>query len=95
MPDSTADRLEMLIVLAWLDEGASADGRVALSASTAASDLDLGAGRQGLLALMEALGVLEERGAISVSWPLGPGRDAAIEISSRLRADARKLFGRD
>jgi hypothetical protein len=95
VPDSIADRLEMLIVLAWLDEGSPADGRVALSARTAAADLGLGSGRTGLLALMRALGALEDRGSIFLSWPGGRGRDASVEIDPRLRADARVLFGRD
>ncbi len=92
--DSVADRLEMLIVLTWLDEGSPEDGRVALSARTAASDLDLGSGRTALLALMRALGALEERGSITLSWPSGRGRDASVEMSPHLRDDARALFGR-
>lgn len=95
MTDSIADRLEMLIVLAWLDDGSPPDGRIALSARTAASDLDLGSGRTALLALMRALGALEERGSITLSWPAGRGRDATVEIDARLREDARTLFGRD
>ena len=95
MADPTADRLVMLIVLAWLDDGSPLDGRVALSARTAASDLGLGADRAGLLALMQALGALEERGAITLAWSGGRGRDAQIELSPELRAQARALFGRE
>jgi hypothetical protein len=88
-----SERLEMLLVLQWLDEGAPEHGAVALSLATAASELEVGGGRTGLLAVMGALGQLEERGAITVAWPSGRGRDARITLSDPLRRDAERLFG--
>lgn len=84
----------MLIVLQWLDEGAPEDGRVAFSAATAAAELDLEEGREGLLELLTALTDLEERGAVSVSWPGGRGRDARLTLAEDLRKDAARQFGR-
>ncbi len=93
--DDTAQRLEMLLVMQWLDEGASDDGRVALSVATAASELGLEEGRPGLLTLMQALGELEAARLAQVSWPAGaPGREALVTLSAELRHDARRLFGR-
>ena len=62
MGDDLAKRLEMLLVLQWLDEGRPEDGTVVLSVSTAASELGLEMGRAGVLAVMGALGELEEEG---------------------------------
>ena len=94
MDDATlSERLEMLLVLLWLDEGSPEDGGIALSVATAASDLDAGSGREGLLAVMAALGELEERGA-------GRGGVAARPAAARpawrlppVRRDAERLFG--
>jgi len=88
-----AERLEMLIVLQWLDEGAPEDGKVAFSASTAASELDLEEGREGLLELMEALSALEERGVVQVAWPGGVGREAHVTLAHAVREDAARQFG--
>jgi hypothetical protein len=92
--EELSQRLEMLIVLQWLDEGAPDDGGIAFSATTAASELDLEAGREGLLALLRALSILEERGVVSVSWPGGRGRDARVTLAEELRRDAARQFGR-
>lgn len=94
MDDGTlSERLEMLLVLMWLDDGSPPDGAVALSVATAAAELDAGAGREGLLAVMTALGELEERGAVEVAWPRGHGREARVSLASPLRRDAERLFG--
>ena len=93
--EELSQRLEMLIVLQWLDEGAPADGAIAFSATTAAAELDLEEGREGLLALLTALSVLEERAAVSVSWPGGRGQDARVTLAEELRRDAARQFGRD
>ena len=94
--DELAQRLEMLLVLQWLHEGAAEDGAIAFSAATAASDLDLEPGREGLLALMRALSDLEERGLVEVRWPPGGrGRDARVTLGEGLRGDARRQFGRE
>jgi hypothetical protein len=90
-----SERLEMLLVLQWLDEGASEDGDIAFSAATAAAELDLDDGKDGLLELMAALTELEERGVVSVAWPRGPGRDAQVTLAEDLRRDAARQFGRD
>src|SRR5690348_9713851 len=91
--EGLSGRLEMLLVLQWLDDGAPEDGAVALSVPTAASDLDAGDGRGGMLAVMAGLGELEERGAIVVEWPGGRGVDARITLGDSLRRDAGRLFG--
>ena len=90
------ERLEMLLVMQWLDEGAPEDGRVALSVPTAAGELGLESDREGLLAVMGALGDLEDRKLVSVAWPGGghAGGEAVVGLSAELRHDARKLFGR-
>jgi hypothetical protein len=93
--DYLLQRLEMLLVMQWLDEGAGEEGEVALSVATAASELDQEHGRAGLLAVMAALGELEERRVVSVGWPGGTGRgEAVVTLSDELRRDARRLFGR-
>jgi hypothetical protein len=91
--ETLSERLEMLLVLMWLDDGSPADGAVALSVATAAAELDAGAGREGLLAVMAALGELEERGAVEVAWPRGHGQEARVSLASPLRRDAERLFG--
>jgi hypothetical protein len=93
--DDIGERLEMLLVMQWLDEGAGEDGEVALSVATAASELGLEGGRSALLAVMAALGDLEERGTIRVAWPTGvAGGDGVVTLAADLRRDARRLFGR-
>ena len=92
--DDLQGRLEMLLVMQWLDEGAGDDGEVALSVATAASELDA-EGREGLLAVMAALGGLEDRRLVSVAWLGGAGgREAVVTLSDALRRDAGRLFGR-
>lgn len=92
--DDVSQRLEMLVVLQWLDEGAMDDGVIAFSATTAAADLGLGTGRDGLLAVMGGLSVLEDREVVRVEWPHGPSRDARITIGEDVRRDAARQFGR-
>jgi hypothetical protein len=88
------ERLEMLLVMQWLDEGAPEDGLVALSVATAAAELGLEGGRDGLLAVMAALGELEERGLVDVAWPGGAGpTEARVTLRPALRTDAAALFG--
>lgn len=92
--DDTGQRLEMLLVMQWLDEGADDEGAVALSVATAASELGLEAGA-GLLAVMSALGDLEDRRVVDVTWPAGAaGGEATVTLSPEVRRDARRLFGR-
>ncbi|MDX6556044.1 MAG: hypothetical protein QOD86_2239 [Miltoncostaeaceae bacterium] len=90
------ERLEMLLVMQWLDEGAREDGEIVLSVPTAASELGLDGGREGLLAIMGALGDLEDRKLVSVAWPGGAhaGGEALVALSAELRRDAGRLFGR-
>lgn len=89
-----AERLEMLLVMQWLDEGRPDDGAVRLSVVTAASDLDAGEGRQGAMAVLAALSELEEAGNVTVALtPAGP-RDPIITLSPAIRRDADRLFGR-
>ncbi|MGE3139463.1 MAG: hypothetical protein AB7I08_03275 [Thermoleophilia bacterium] len=92
--DTTGERLEMLLVARWLEEGADPSGELALSVAAAAAELGLEDDRQGLLAVMTGLGDLEERGLVEVSWPQGPGgSQALVVLAAGLRADARGLFG--
>ena len=87
-----AERLEMLLVLQWLDEDRPADGCVVLSIATAAAELDLD-DDEGLLEVMGALSALEEQRRIDVTWPRGPGAEARVQLASGIRDDAGRLFG--
>jgi hypothetical protein len=94
--DDVGARLEMLLVMQWLDEGADDEGAVALSVPTAAAELGLEPGRAGLLTVMAALGDLEERRLVRVAWPSGTGgSDAHVTLAGELRRDARRIFGRE
>ena len=93
MTDDLAKRLEMLIVLQWLDEGRQEDGTVALSVTTAAAELGLDTGRRGVLAILGALGDLEERKLVRVAVEGPIQRNPRVTLSADLRADARRLFG--
>lgn len=89
-----SERLEMLVVARWLDDGRPDDGAVLLPVVEAVAELDLALGREGLLNLMAALGDLESRGVVQVAWPKGVGgRDARITLADDVRRDARRLFG--
>ncbi len=89
-----AQRLEMLLVLQWLDEGRPPEGDVMLSIPTAAAELGLD-GDQGLLALMRALGLLEDQGRVGVQWPGRPfdSGEARVLLSTGITRDADGLFG--
>lgn len=93
MTDDVAKRLEMLLVLQWLDEGRPEDGTVVLSVATAASELGLEMGRAGLLAVMAALGELEEERLVRVALEGPVRRDPRVTLADELRADAGRLFG--
>lgn len=93
MTDDLAKRLEMLIVLQWLDEGRPEDGTIALSVTTAAAELGLGTERRGVLAVLGALGELEERKLVRVAVEGPIQRNPRVTLSADLRADARSLFG--
>ena len=89
------ERLEMLLVMRWLDQGADDEGDLDVAIAAAAEELGLEADRAGVLAVMSALGALEERGLVRVAWPAGPGgAEGRITLSADLRRDARRLFGR-
>ena len=83
----------MLLVLQWLDEGRSPDGVVALSVTTAAAELGLAPGRSGVLAVMGALGDLEERRLVRVALEGPVERNPRVTLSTELRADADRVFG--
>jgi hypothetical protein len=87
-----AERLEMLLVLQWLDEDRPRDGCVVLSIATAAAELELDED-EGLLEVMGALSTLEEQRRIEVTWPRGPGAEARVQLASGIRDDAGRLFG--
>ena len=87
-----AERLEMLLVLQWLDEERPADGGVMVSIATAADELDLDSDG-GLLLVMGALSTLEEQRRIEVRWPRGPGAEAHVRLADGIRNDALRLFG--
>jgi hypothetical protein len=93
--DGIGARLEMLLVMQWLEDGADEDGEVALSVATAANELGLEPDRSGLLTVMGALGELEDRRLVRVAWPSGTGgSEAHVTLADELRRDARRLFGR-
>ncbi|MGI9539415.1 MAG: hypothetical protein ACR2N6_04625 [Miltoncostaeaceae bacterium] len=87
-----SERLEMLLVLRWLDAGAPEDGAVVVSLSETAKEVGLGGGRPELLRAMEALGELEGRGLVRVSWPAAAASEARVELGDDLRRDAQRLF---
>lgn len=86
-----SQRLEMLLVLRWLEAGADDRAEVSVSPSQVAEEMGLGPERSDLLRLMAALGELEERGVVRVSWP-GGGGEMLVELSDDLRRDAQSLF---
>lgn len=93
--EGVGDRLEMLLVMRWLEEGARGAGEVSLSVAAAAEELGLEPDRSGMLSVMAALGELEDRRVVHVSWPLGTGGgEAQVTLAQELRSDARRLFGR-
>ena len=93
--EDLAQRLEMLVVLQWLDEGRPGDGAIRLSVTTAATELDAGEGRAGVLAVMSALTELEEGGLVRVSLSAAGPREPCVTLSDGLRRDANRLFGAD
>jgi hypothetical protein len=93
--EDVGDRLEMLLVARWLEDGAAETGEVSVSVAELADELGLSPDRSGMLGVMAALGELEERRLVSVSWPLGTGgSEARVALADALRSDARRLFGR-
>ena len=93
MTDDLAKRLEMLLVLQWLDEGRPEDGIVALSIATAATELGLESERAGVLAIMTALGDLEQRKLVRVALEGPVTRNPRVTLAPELRRDASQLFG--
>jgi hypothetical protein len=91
--DDLAKRLEMLLVLQWLDEGRPEDGTVALSISTAAAELGLESERAGVLAIMAALGDLEDHKLVRVALEGPVTRNPRVTLAPDLRIDADRLFG--
>ncbi len=91
--DDLAKRLEMLLVLQWLDEGRPEDGVVALSVAMAAAELGLEGERAGVLAIMAALGELEERKLVRVALEGPVTRNPRVTLAPDLRIDADRLFG--
>ncbi|MCC6832758.1 MAG: hypothetical protein IT200_15565 [Thermoleophilia bacterium] len=83
-------RLQMLVVVRWLDLGSPDDGRVTLPLGEAAQELGLPGHRRVMLDLMSALGELEEAGDVTVEWTHGRGV-AVVTLSDRLRRDVRML----
>ncbi|WP_217912792.1 hypothetical protein [Miltoncostaea marina] len=91
--DALGERLEMLLVMRWLEEGADERGEVGVPVLDAARELGLDDDRAGVLAVMGALGSLEDRGAVRVTWPASPSGHALVVLTEDLRGDARRLFG--
>lgn len=90
----TPERLEMLLVARWLEEGASEEGVVAFSVPAVLEEMDLPPERGPMLDVMAALGELEARRAVAVEWAAGAGRDGRVTLAPHIRRDARRLFGR-
>lgn len=91
--DDLSKKLEMLLVLQWLDEGRPEDGCVALSIRTAATELGLDPGRSGSLAIMSALATLEDRRLVQVALSPQVHRDPRVTLAPDLRIDAARMFG--
>jgi hypothetical protein len=91
--DDLAKRLEMLLVLQWLEEGRPEDGTVALSVTTAARELGLEPDRSGVIPVLAALGELEEHGLVRVALEGPVQRDPRVTLAAELRRDARSVFG--
>lgn len=92
--ETTAGRLEILLVAMWVDLGMPDDGEVELSLADACDELETGGDRRGQLAVLAALGELEESGAVRVRWAGNVGGPATVTLSRELTRDARGLFGR-
>ena len=84
MSTSAAHRLQMLLVVQWLDAGAPADGVVDVEVEALTDALGLDRDRRGVLTVMSALGALEEAGDVAVTWLPGRAR-ATCTLSDRLR----------
>ncbi|MEZ5080096.1 MAG: hypothetical protein R2878_05430 [Thermoleophilia bacterium] len=74
MSTSAAHRLQMLLVVQWLDAGAPADGVVEVEVEALTDGLGVGDDRRGVLTVMSALGELEEAGDVAVTWLPGRAR---------------------
>jgi hypothetical protein len=92
--DDLPSRLEMLLVLRWLQREDPPDDPLTVSVAEVAGELGVEDDRDGLMHVMSAMGRLEERGAIGVAWPRGGRGDVQITLAPEVRADARRLFGR-
>lgn len=92
--DDLPSRLEMLLVLRWLQREGPADEPITISVADVAAELGVDGDRDGLMHVMSAMGRLEERAAISVAWPRGGRGDVQITLAPEVRADAHHLFGR-
>ncbi len=93
--DGLAARVEMLLVLRWLDDGRPDDGAVALDLASDLDQLGLDDGRQGTMTLLAALGDLEDAGKLTVRWPAAVGQAATLTLSRDLQRESTRLFGRD
>jgi hypothetical protein len=87
-----ADRLEMLLVAQWLDEGSPGDGMLGFAVADAAAELGCADGRAGILEIMGALGILEEVRRVRVEWSGIPGAHARVQLSDELCRDAQRVF---
>ena len=92
--EENGQRLEMLLVMRWLEEGAAGDGEVTVPIAAVATELGLDDDRSGLLEVMTALGELEERRVVSVAWGSAGRVTARVTLAPEVRRDARRLFGR-
>lgn len=90
MTDELIGRLEMLLLVRWIDQGRDAGGEVTLKVTEAADELGLD-DRRGLIEVMGALGTLEDAERIRVEWPGGTGMPATITLAGDLRREAADL----
>jgi hypothetical protein len=84
----------MALVARWLEADAPEDGGLSLRVQDAAAEMGLPEERGSILSVLAALGELESRGLVAVEWPAGPTGEAHVTLSSELRRDAERLFGR-
>jgi hypothetical protein len=82
----------MLLVAQWLAAGGPEDGNVTFVITRAVEELGCPDGRAGVLEVMGALGMLEERQLVQIEWSKTAGAPATLHIADALRRDAQRVF---
>lgn len=93
MDVARAARLEMLLVVAWIDAGRPDSGELVVELSRLQDEMDLPPDRRGALEVLTALGDLEDAGRATVSWEKGIAVPPTVTLSPQLLAESRRTFG--